>query len=121
MTARAGHSKLDRCDVYVGRGSRWGNPYVRPGMAQWSRHRVLEVEDPIAAYEAHVRGSPELLDRLRELRGKSLGCYCVRLGSVQPPVGEETCHAQVLARLVNACAAIAIAPPGASTEEPDGS
>lgn len=97
---RVGTVRKDRIDVYVGRGSKWGNPFVRPGAAQRSKYPVREVEDPIAAYEAHVRASPDLINALPELRGNVLGCFCVRLGAPMPARGEERCHAQVLVRLV---------------------
>lgn len=97
---RAGRWRKDQCDEYVGRGSKWGNPYVRPGAAQRSQYPVRERADPLAAYEKHVRQTPALIGALHELRGKVLGCFCVRLGTEQPPAGEEKCHAQVLVRLV---------------------
>jgi len=99
--ARAGHARHDGDHpdyVYVGRGSIWGNPFVARGTAGRSRFRVVEVDDPLAEYERHVRSSAVLMGRLRELRGRVLGCYCVRLGQ---RTRAERCHAQVLARLVN--------------------
>lgn len=98
---RAGHWRKDRCDVYVGRGSKWGNPYVFPGGAARSRYAVTEAADPLGAYEAHVRANAALVTALPELRGKVLGCYCVRLGAPPPAPGAERCHAQVLVRLVD--------------------
>lgn len=97
---RAGMWRKDRCDVYVGRGSKWGNPFVRPGAAQRSQYPVREVDAPLAAYEAHLRATPTLMGALHELRGKVLGCFCVPLGTEQPTAGGEKCHAQVLVRLV---------------------
>lgn len=97
---RAGNVRRDRCDVYVGRGSKWGNPFVPTGGAARSKYPVREVDDPIAAYEAHVRASPDLVNALPELRGKTLGCFCVSSSTPQPERGRERCHAQVLVRLV---------------------
>lgn len=97
---RAGHCQHDKCDVYVGRGSIWGNPFVQPGKAQWSYHRVTEVENPLTEYEKLVRGSPAMLATLRRLKGKTLGCYCVRASNPQPAQADEVCHAQILVRLV---------------------
>lgn len=99
---RAGHCRKDRPrpDLYVGRGSRWGNPYVQRGWGKRSKYPVEEVDDCLAAYEAHVRASPELMTALPSLRGKVLGCFCVRADDPQPARGEERCHAEVLARMV---------------------
>lgn len=67
-------------DVYIGRGSIWGNPYVigKDG----DRDEVID------KYEAHLLGSPHLLDRLAELQGKRLACFCA----------PKRCHGDVLAR-----------------------
>jgi hypothetical protein len=76
--------KHEPCEIYVGRGSVWGNPF-RIG------HDGTRAE-VIAKYEARLDTSPELLVRLPELKGRVLGCWCVPL----------PCHAQVLARKANA-------------------
>lgn len=68
--------------VYVGRPSKWGNPFVigRDG----SREEV------IALFEADL--SPELRQAARaELRGKHLTCWCA----------PAACHADVLLRIAN--------------------
>ncbi len=58
----------DGFDVYIGRGSKWGNPF-RIGV-DGTRTQV------IAKYARMLRSSPELLAALGELRGKRLGCFC---------------------------------------------
>lgn len=75
------HFKRERYDIYIGRGSKWGNPFVigRDG----SRAEV------IAAYEKWLRAQPQLLRDLPELRGKVLGCWCA----------PRPCHGDVLAKL----------------------
>lgn len=58
-----------RHDVYIGRPSIWGNPYVvgRDG----TREQV------IARHTELVLGQPDFVTRIRrELTGKVLGCYC---------------------------------------------
>lgn len=92
---RVGHWKFDDCDVYIGRGSIWGNPYATAEVARRSKYDVLISEDPIVDYENWILQQPELLQRLPELRGKILGCFCVRLGQV------GKCHGFVLARLAD--------------------
>jgi hypothetical protein len=78
------HCKRDPYDVLIDRTTVWGNPF-RIGQAGTR-------EEVIAAYEAHLRFSPELRRRLPELRGKVLGCWCA----------PEPCHGDVLARWANA-------------------
>lgn len=72
----------EKYDVYIGRPSKWGNPYIigRDG------NRA----DVIKKYKQHVLQHPELLDALHELKGKRLGCYC------KP----AACHGDVLVKLV---------------------
>ena len=78
---RVVHCKRDRYDVYIGRPSKWGNPFAigRDG----TRAQV------IARYERWVRSQPELIAALPELEGETLGCWCAPKG----------CHGDVLARL----------------------
>ena len=78
------HCKRAAHDVYIGRPSKWGNPFVigRDG----TRDNV------IARYEAWLLEQPELVDALPELAGKTLGCWCA----------PRACHGDVLARLANA-------------------
>ena len=75
--------KEERYDVYIGRGSPWGNPF--PITKRENRAYV------IARYRRYIRSRPELLARLGELRGKRLGCYCHPF----------PCHGDVLVELVN--------------------
>lgn len=73
----------EKCDVYIGRPSKWGNPFPI-GVDGASRDRV------IWEYEVWIRGRPELLAALPELKGKVLGCHCVPL----------PCHGDVLVKLI---------------------
>lgn len=81
---RVVHCKRERYDVYIGRPSKWGNPFLigRDG----TRAQV------IARYEQWLLDSPALRRDLTELRGKVLGCWCAPL----------PCHGDVLLRLANA-------------------
>lgn len=75
------HCKRESFDVYVGRPSKWGNPFV-VGL-DGTRDEV------VARYEEHLCASPGLLADLPELSGKVLGCWCA----------PKACHGNVLARL----------------------
>jgi len=57
------------CDVRITRPSPWGNPYYIG--VDGTREQV------IAKFRAWVKTQPELIERARrELRGKTLGCWC---------------------------------------------
>lgn len=80
---RVVHCKREPYDVYIGRGSKWGNPFVigKDG----TREQV------IAQYETHIRRQTKLLAEIGELRGKTLGCWCA----------PKACHGDVLLELCN--------------------
>jgi hypothetical protein len=80
---RVVHCKRAKFDVYIGRPSKWGNPFVlgRDG----SRDQV------IASYEGWIKKQPKLVAALPELQGKTLGCWCA----------PAACHGDVLVRLAN--------------------
>ncbi len=80
---RVVHCKRDRYDIYIGRPSKWGNPF-RVGV-HGNRDQVIE------KYKAWLHTQPRLLAALPELRGKVLGCWCKPLA----------CHGDVLAALAD--------------------
>jgi len=69
-------------DVYIGRGSIWGNPY-RIG-SDGNR------DDVIRKYREWILTQPDLIARLDELDGLKLGCYC------KP----NRCHGEILLELI---------------------
>ena len=79
--------RLGQYDVYVGRPSKFGNPFVL--MAGYTREEV------VAKYRAKIEADPDMQRMAREeLRGKRLGCWC------RPPEGFQgrlMCHGQILA------------------------
>lgn len=77
------HCKHDEYDVYIGRGSKWGNPFVIG--THGNRRRVLEL------YEEWFIHQYDLVMALPELYGKTLGCWC------KP----SDCHGDILERLAN--------------------
>lgn len=68
--------------VYIGRPSIWGNPFVigRDG----DRAEVL------SKYRSWICQQPKLLERLDELRGKDLICWCA----------PHPCHGEYLIELM---------------------
>lgn len=59
-------------DVYIGRGSKWGNPFVigKDG----NREQVIE------RFREHlwqqIKSGDVTINELKELNGKRLGCFC---------------------------------------------
>lgn len=106
--------------VYVGRPSKWGNPWRVETALKSGLFKVEAVSQVVVTeFEAWLTREtspndehlgywikPEMiaqkeyiLSHLQELRGKNLACWC--------PVGQP-CHADVLLRLANkACAGLA--------------
>src|ERR1700757_306177 len=80
------HCKRERHHVYIGRPSRWGNPFVV------GEHGTRS--ECVALYEDWLRHEPALLKALEELRGLVLGCWCA----------PRACHGDVLVRLANTSA-----------------
>lgn len=77
------HRDCNSDDVYIGRPSKWGNPFEigRDG----TRSEV------IAKYREWILTQPDLMSSLDELTGKRLVCWC------KP----KPCHGDVLVQLVH--------------------
>lgn len=69
------HVNKEPYDVYIGRPSKWGNPYShKPGtLAQF---KVNTVKEAIEAYEKYLLANSKLMESLHELKGKTIGCWC---------------------------------------------
>lgn len=78
-------------DIYIGRGSSWGNPYTHRPSAFSDVIYVVTREEAIARYREYLISRPDLMARLPSLRGKRLGCYCKPLD----------CHGDILAELAD--------------------
>lgn len=87
------HCKREPFDTYIGRGSKWGNPFTHKQgtKAKWV---VGSVDEAIQKYVEWLGEQEELLKDIHELRGKVLGCWC-KIN------GDEPCHGDVLAELAN--------------------
>lgn len=68
-------------DVYIGRPSKWGNPFILGN--DGSRSEVIR------KYEEWIRQQPDLLEQLYELDNKVLGCWC----------SPKPCHGDILKKL----------------------
>lgn len=77
------HCKRSDFDVYIGRPSKWGNPFIIG--QDGSRDEVIK------KYELWIKKQPHLMSSISELKGKVLGCWCF----------PQPCHGDVLERLAN--------------------
>jgi hypothetical protein len=85
------HFKKSPYDIYIGRGSIWGNPFTHLTTETKAQFVVSTREEAIEKYREWLMGQPELLKQIPNLRGKVLGCWCV----------PKRCHGDVLAELAN--------------------
>ena len=84
------HCKRASYDVYIGRPSKWGNPFTHLVGSSIAKFQVATRDDAISRYREWVLTQPQLMEALPELRGKILGCWC------KP----QACHGDVLVELV---------------------
>lgn len=83
--------------VYVGRGSKWGNPFkgkrAVPLFISW-----LDYNFDLTPYKNELAFMPDehyrdnLLVNLHTLKGKNLCCWCAK---------DKPCHADVLLNIAN--------------------
>ena len=77
--------------VYVGRPTKWGNPFshLENSIAQW---HCETREEAIAKHREWFLNHPVLMAAAKaELRGKDLMCWC----------SPKTCHADILLEVAN--------------------
>ena len=74
-------------DVYIGRGSKWGNPYTHISDKETlAKYVVGSREEAMLKYREYLESNEELLNSLHELDGKIIGCFCKPL----------SCHGDIL-------------------------
>lgn len=103
---RKGGREVVSCEVYIGRcqhmggwklkASKWANPFSA---------KEYGLAESLRQYELHVREDPDLMAALPELRGRTLGCWCVgpkcrTCGGKRGACAHEDCHGDVLVRLL---------------------
>jgi hypothetical protein len=101
--------RMPKNTVYVGRGSRWGNPYYVGHQAgkdpayqcKTAEEAVKKYADlmfpytrrpPNSTLEKFFISNANLDDVISNLRGKNLACWCEK---------GDTCHADVLLQMAN--------------------
>lgn len=90
MKTRVVHCKKEAYDVYIGRPSKWGNPFSHKE-GTLAEFRVKNRREAVKKFEEYLLNNPQLMRDLKELKGKTLGCWC------KP----KSCHGDVLATYAN--------------------
>src|ERR1700759_4623924 len=87
---RVVHCKRQPYDVYIGRPSKWGNPFSH-NEGTLAKYKVATRAAAVEAYQKWITvgDGRYLLKHLHELKGKTLGCWC------KP----QSCHGDILAQL----------------------
>lgn len=85
------HCKKSPYDVYIGRPSKWGNPYSHKEgtLAEFKTATRKEAIEAFRDYILNGKGV-HLLEDLDELEGKTLGCWC------KP----QSCHGDILVEII---------------------
>ncbi|WOL22678.1 hypothetical protein [Escherichia phage vB_EcoM_JNE01] len=87
----------EQYDVYIGRGSKWGNPFTHIKDKETKAEFIVATrEESIEKFRDYIlerieKGEVQI-DELLELAGKRLGCFC------KP----KSCHGDVLVEIVSA-------------------
>jgi hypothetical protein len=92
--ARVVHCKKEPYDVYIGRPSKWGNPFThKSDRKTLAKYVVATKEEAVDAYRDWlVSGDGQhLLEDIHELEGKTLSCWCGP---------DKACHGNVLIELL---------------------
>lgn len=82
------HCQRESYDILIDRTTIWGNPYSHKD-GTLAKFKVKTKAESIRKYREYVLDNPELLAKLSELEGKTLGCWC------KP----DSCHGDVLVEL----------------------
>lgn len=83
-------------DVYIGRGSEWGNPFTHIKTSSTKAKFVVNTrEESIDKFRWYlidkITSDPSCLERLKLLKGKRLGCFC------KP----KSCHGDILKEVID--------------------
>jgi hypothetical protein len=79
--------------VYIGRAMRFQGLKASPWANPFKLEEGVPREEIMERYRAYLEARPELLERLPELKGKVLACWC------KPDLA---CHGDILASLADA-------------------
>lgn len=88
--------RKEKPDVYIGRGSPYGNPYTHiPIKGTMASYQVKTRKESIEKYKEYfyrmIEEDPEFLDMVLLLKDKKLGCFCKPLD----------CHGDIIAEFLD--------------------
>ena len=90
VTTVVNRDKGDDFDIYIGRGTPWGNPYpVGPKEGQHTREEAIDFYR--RDFEAKLKNEADFKRGILGLRGYRLGCFCKPFA----------CHGDVIAEYLN--------------------
>lgn len=85
------HKSKKRYDVYIGRPSKYGNPFSSKE-GTLAKYKVNSRTEAIEKHREWILSQPQIVaDIKKELKGKVLGCYC----------SPSLCHGHLLAAIAN--------------------
>ncbi len=93
MSTKVVHCKQESYDIYIGRPSVWGNPFTHiKDKTTKAEFIVKDRHEAVMKYLEYLTSGngKHLLSHLKELKGKTLGCWC------KP----KECHGDVLKKLI---------------------
>ena len=93
------NKNLEHFDVYIGRGSAFGNPFpVHNG--------EFTLDESLHLYEHHlfdkIMTEPDFKTKFLSLEGKKLGCFCKKARSDSKEYGNDDtrCHGDVIVKIM---------------------
>lgn len=90
-TTKVVNLNKEHYDVYIGRGSIWGNPFTHIKDRNTLADYIVDTRDEaIERYESYLLSNEDLMGRIMELDGKTLGCFC------KP----DKCHGNIIAKTI---------------------
>lgn len=93
------HVNKEPYDEYIGRPSKWGNPFTHISDKDTLAEYIVDSrEDALIKFREYLLNNEELMSTIMELDGKVLGCWCIH-DSSNPPY-PYICHGQIIAEII---------------------
>lgn len=84
------HCRKEKYDVYIGRPSKWGNPFSHLD-GTLAQYKVSSRDEAVEKYREWIVKQPELMNDIHKFQGKVFGCWCA----------PKRCHGDVSLELIN--------------------
>lgn len=89
---RVVHCKISKHDLYIGRGSPYGNRWSHKE-GTTAEFKVDTRQEAIQCHKEWLMTQPDLLLEVRAMKGKTLGCWC------KHPNNPLDCHGDTFAEI----------------------